>query len=64
VKVKNMALSHLIKKAGGMVKWLDGIPSVPAASGAFVIGLLAPKWVITIVIIGIVIYGVIKYNDR
>jgi len=59
-----MALLHLVKKAGGMVGWLDGIPSVPVAAGAFVIGLLTPKWVLTIVIIGIVVYGVIKYNDR
>jgi len=59
-----MALVHLIQKAGGAVKWLDGIPSVPAAAGAFVVGLLTPKWVVGIVIVGVIVYGVIKYNDR
>lgn len=59
-----MALVHLIKKAAGAVKWLDGIPSVPAAAGAFVIGLITPKWVVLFVVIAVMVYGVIKYNDN
>ena len=59
-----MALIHLIKKGAGAVKWLDGIPSVPAAAGAFMVGLITPNWVLVLVVIGIIAYTVIKYNDK
>ena len=59
-----MSLMDLVKKAGGAVEWLDDIPSIPAAAGAFIVGLLTPKWVVGIVIVGVIIYGVIKYNGR
>jgi len=54
----------VISTLSPFIKWLDGIPSVPAASGAFIVGLLVPKFVVWLVIILIVVYAGIKFLDR
>jgi hypothetical protein len=57
-------LDTVVGKLSPFIKWLDGIPSVPAASGAFIVGLLVPKFVVWLVIILVIAYAGIKFLDK
>ena len=56
-------LDKFMQKAEQFVNWLDGVPSVPAAIGGLLVGLVVPKTIVFLAIVVAVVYGVIKFNS-
>ena len=53
----------IMQKSKRFVDWLDNIPSVPAAAGAFLLGLvLSVKFVIIVVLIVAAYVAILYYN--
>ena len=53
----------IMQKSKRFVDWLDKIPSVPAAAGAFLLGLvLSVKFVIIVVLIVAAYVAILYYN--
>lgn len=58
-----MNLDIIVKKAEDFFKWLDSVPSVPAAIGGLVVGAFIPLKFITVFIIVFGVYIAIKVNS-